>query len=180
MSEDALNGHTEVVKLLILNTARLNCHDRATGLTPLSWACHSGHFEIAKVLIEAGSDINLASQGFLHSPLMCASIAGHEKIVRLLLDAGADLHAQGANSHNALSYAEKNDHDAITSLLKQRGAVPPTPIPEVFLPWPDVGDDFSKVDYTKPESVLRAFILSMNRWEMGASGQGERLCPTCA
>jgi hypothetical protein len=174
LSEAALNGHAEAVGLLIASGADLNWRDRAMGLTPLGWACHSGHLEAARILIEAGADLDLPTPEFLLSPLMCAAISGRESIVRLLLDAGANIHALTADGRNALVCAEKNGHGAIAALLRERGAVLPPPvieppIIETCLPWPDVGEDLSKVDYARPESVLRAFILSMYRWEAEAA-----------
>ena len=173
LSEAALNDHVDVVRLLVATGADLNWRDRGMGMTPLGWACDSGHLEIARVLIEAGADLDLPTPKFLLSPLICAASSGHEDVVRLLLDAGADIHALTADGRNALVCAEKNRHNAIVALLKERGAVHPVPAEEVLIPWPDVGDDFSLADYSKPESVLRAFILSMNRWEIDASKQGD-------
>jgi uncharacterized protein len=173
LSEAALNGHVDVVRLLAANGADLNWRDRGMGMTPLGWACSSGHLETARVLIEAGANLDLPTPKFLLSPLMSAAISGHVDIVRLLLDAGADMHALTADGRNALICAEKNGHNAIVALLKERGAVHPAPTEDVLLPWPDVGDDLALVDYSKPESVLRAFILSMNRWEIEASKQGD-------
>lgn len=173
LSEAALNGHADVVRWLAASGADLNWRDRGMGKTPLGWACSSGHLETVRVLIGAGSDLNLPTPKFLLSPLICAAISGHEDIVRSLLDAGADIHALTADGRNALVCAEKNRHVAVAALLKERGAVHPAPAEEVLLPWPDVGDDLALVDYSKAESVLRAFILSMNRWEIESSKQGD-------
>lgn len=169
LSEAALNGHAEVVRLLIASGADLNWQDRGMGMTPLGWACHSGHLKTARILIEAGADLDLPTPKFLLSPLMCAAISGYESVIRLLLDAGANIHALTADGRNALACAEKNGHGAIAEALKERGAVPPPPVIETYLSWPDVGEDLSNVDYARPESVLRAFILSMHRWEAEAA-----------
>jgi hypothetical protein len=160
-----LCGHADVVARLIQNGANINYQDRSMGFTPLLWACSNGHLEVAHMLINAGVDINLPSRDFRLSPLIVAAINGHTDIVKLLIESGADIHAQTADGENALTRAQTNKHHDIVKMLRSHGVKKPAPLEEKYIQWPDVGEDLAKVDYTKPESVLRGFILSMYRWE---------------
>ena len=80
----------------------------------------------------------------------------------------SELRAMTADGRNALSLALHHRQTEIVTLLESSGAELPTPVEDDSLPWPDVGDDLSRVDPSSPESVLRAFILSMHRWELAA------------
>jgi len=166
--EAAIYGNLETVSLLINKGAYINCQCRAMGFTPLAWACYKGHHEIAQILINAGADLNLPSSMFHLSPLIVAANNGHEKVVDLLIKSGADIHAQTADGENALTKAQKIKHINIISILKEHGLKEPIPKEELYLDWPEIGDDFSKVDYENAVSVLRFFILSMYRWEKEA------------
>jgi len=50
--KSALNGHTEIVRLLIANNVNVNVNGRRS---PLRWAIEEGHTEIANILREASS-----------------------------------------------------------------------------------------------------------------------------
>ena len=47
-----MNGHTEIVKILIGREADVNIKSEKEELTPLHLACVKGHFEIVKLLVE--------------------------------------------------------------------------------------------------------------------------------
>lgn len=165
LAEAALRGHVELVSFLLAHGADRDHKDRAVGTTPLGWASINGHREIAQLLIEAGADVQMASSGPRLTPLMYAALNGHASIVEVLLGAGADPRAQAADGRDALACATKSGHDSVVAILERAGVEPAVLAEETSLPWPDVGEDLRLVDYTRPESVLRGFILAMFRWE---------------
>ncbi len=164
--EAAIAGHANTVHFLIERGADLNRTDQTLGYTALGWAASLGHTEIVRRLIEAGANVDLTSNLYQHSPLMVAAQAGQRDVVSTLLSAGANLHTQTDSGCNALSMAESKKHAVIAVLLREHGAVPPQPIPETFLPWPERTADGVNGDDTDPASVLRGFILAMHGWEI--------------
>jgi phospholipid transport system substrate-binding protein len=83
----AQEGHTELVKALLVAKADINAADNTDGVTPL-WmaAAQEGHTELVKLLLAAKADINAASaEG--RTPLFMAAQEGHTEIVKLLLAA---------------------------------------------------------------------------------------------
>jgi len=84
----ALNGHTEIVQLLLELGARVNPRNRNRE-TPLHMAALNGHKGIARLLIEAGADVN--ARGYkAETPLTQALDYGAgRKAVNLLKKYGA-------------------------------------------------------------------------------------------
>lgn len=173
--EAAIAGHIETLRLLIEKGADLNLHDRAMGFTALGWAAHSGDLHILELLLGAGAGVDLTGNDYEHSPLMVAALQGRVEIVEALLSAGADIQAQTRHGRNALSMAQERGHAEVVALLLSRGACPPLLPEEVYLPWPPVADDLSDVDHRDPASVLRGFILAMNRWETECHQHSEQV-----
>ncbi|CAF4743739.1 unnamed protein product, partial [Rotaria magnacalcarata] len=54
----AKNGHTDIVRLLLMNGIDINRVTMNDG-TALHVACRNGRYETAKLLLECGIDINL-------------------------------------------------------------------------------------------------------------------------
>ena len=50
-----MNGHLEVVRLLIEKGADATAEDKDK-LTPMQWAAFNGHLEVVRLLIEKGAD----------------------------------------------------------------------------------------------------------------------------
>ena len=67
----SLQGHEEVVKLLIEKGAEVNRTDKA-GVTALMAASEQGHGEIVKLLIEKGAEVNRTDEAG-ETALMVAS-----------------------------------------------------------------------------------------------------------
>ena len=59
MHNAALNGHKEIVKLLIAIGADVNAKGGRWGGTPLLYAVAEDHLEIAEILIDKGTDLNV-------------------------------------------------------------------------------------------------------------------------
>ena len=54
------NGHTSIVKMLILNGAEVNIQSNYNS-TPLHWACSSGHLTSAKELVRHGGCLSITN-----------------------------------------------------------------------------------------------------------------------
>jgi hypothetical protein len=57
----ALDGHTEVVKLLLEHSAAPNRPAQPGQPTPLLYACREGHASVVRALLGAQADVNLMS-----------------------------------------------------------------------------------------------------------------------
>ncbi|KAI0537703.1 hypothetical protein GGR58DRAFT_513583 [Xylaria digitata] len=80
----AMNGHLDVVQLLLsTKKANVNAGDR-NGRTPLSWAAEKGHETIVRLLLQNGADVRIRD-GDSRRALSYATTQGHEIIVQLLL-----------------------------------------------------------------------------------------------
>ncbi|KAF3284216.1 hypothetical protein TWF970_011436 [Orbilia oligospora] len=88
LSWAAMEGQTDVVKIL-LESENIDVNSKdATGRTPLSWAAMKGQTDAAKVLLESGSvDVN-SKDAIGRTPLSWAAINRKAGIVRLLLGSG--------------------------------------------------------------------------------------------
>jgi hypothetical protein len=118
----SLNGHREVVRMLLEKGADVNAqggdHSNALGA-----ACSEGHDKIVQMLLERGADVN-AKGG---DALRAACSGGHGKIVQMLLKQGADIDARGGRYGNALQAARSGGHADIVRTLLKRGADQSTP-----------------------------------------------------
>lgn len=113
----ALNGHGEIVRLLIDKGAPIN----SQGWTPLHYAVFNGHQDIVRYLIEHGANLNARAPN-RHTPLMLAARNGHREIVRVLLAAGANPGLGDLEGHDAVSIAEQAGNGEIASLLLSAGS----------------------------------------------------------
>ena len=82
----ALNGHEEVVKILLeLDDVNPDKPD-INGRSPLCGAAENGHEGVVKILLER-DDVNPDKPDFLgRTPLFCAAKNGHEAVVKILLE----------------------------------------------------------------------------------------------
>ncbi|KAJ7127859.1 ankyrin repeat-containing domain protein, partial [Mycena epipterygia] len=80
----AINGHLEIVSLLLKKGADVNSQSKKYG-TALHTTCRNGHADIVRLLLENGVDIE--TQG--GKALQVADKKGHKDVVRLLLEKGA-------------------------------------------------------------------------------------------
>ncbi|KAK3941240.1 ankyrin repeat-containing domain protein, partial [Diplogelasinospora grovesii] len=80
----ALNGHTEIVKLLLEARAKVNVKDVIEG-TPLSYAVCAGHQEILQLMLKGGSVSG--SQAANARKLIVSAVRNkHEAIIKALFD----------------------------------------------------------------------------------------------
>lgn len=112
----ALNGHGEIVRLLVEKGAPINGQSWA----PLHYAVFNGHQDIVRYLIEQGAHLNARAPN-RHTPLMLAARNGHGEIVRMLLAAGANPELGDLEGQDALTIATQAGNGEIASLLLSAG-----------------------------------------------------------
>ncbi|KAH6649318.1 ankyrin repeat-containing domain protein [Chaetomium tenue] len=91
----ALNGHAEIVTLLLDHGAHPNAFStKIEAGTALQAACTSGNTDVAKILLARGADPRYGAGDFTN-PLIAATSNGYGDAVELLLQHGADPNAPG-------------------------------------------------------------------------------------
>jgi hypothetical protein len=108
----ALNGHQEVVRILVDAGARIN----APGWGALHYAVFNGQAAIVRYLVDQGGDVNARAPNY-HTALMLAARNGHGEIVRVLLAAGANPDLGDLEGNTALGIAQKAGNHEIAGLL---------------------------------------------------------------
>jgi len=93
----AVEGHTEVVKVLLDNKADVNASTSTEGATPLYTTSQKGHTQVVKLILDNKADVNarLTNDG---TPLHIASYNGHTQVTQLLdnkADVNASTHIEG-------------------------------------------------------------------------------------
>lgn len=130
----AMNGHTEVVRILADYGADLEASSDMLG-TPLHAATNRNRPDVIEVLIEHGAEVDALDKDN-RTPLHIAAKNGNEQSTKLLIRAGADVNfsrvGQGDNAYKLgeqtpLHVALHDKHPQVASLLKEAGATP-TPI----------------------------------------------------
>ena len=119
----SLDGHTDIVKLLLERGADPNIKHRFYGHTALMKATENSHIDIIRILLEKGANPNIRNE-LGYTPLISASREGHIEIVRLLLENGADPNIKNNWGETPLMMASISGHSDIVRLLLERGADP--------------------------------------------------------
>jgi ankyrin repeat protein len=114
----ALNGHVEIVKLLVENGAPVS---PLAGWTPLHYAAFENRTAVINYLLTKNAHKDaLAPNGY--TPLMLAARNGHLEAATALLHADADLGIRGPAGETALSIATDRKNEEMVKLLKRAGA----------------------------------------------------------
>ena len=114
----ALNGHVEIVKLLVENGAPVS---PSTGWTPLHYAAFENRTAVINYLLTKDvSKDALAPNGY--TALMLAARNGHLQAAIALLYADADVGIKGPAGETALSIATAKNNEEMVKLLKRAGA----------------------------------------------------------
>nr|XP_022906847.1 ankyrin repeat domain-containing protein 50 [Onthophagus taurus] len=119
----ALEGHYDVVQLLMSNGADIDSKD-ADGRSTLYVLSLDNRLAMAKYFIQQGGDVETRDlEG--RTPLHVASWQGHTEMVSLLLTVGrADVDACDLENRTALHSASWQGHSDIVKLLLENGAIP--------------------------------------------------------
>jgi hypothetical protein len=116
----ALQGHVEVLELLLERGAAINKKNR-DDLTALMMAASEGRADAVKFLAERSGEVNVKTKdGF--TPLMIAALNGQYEIVEILLRAGAKPNAKNKDGESALGAALYGEHPEVAELLRAYGA----------------------------------------------------------
>ncbi|RSL79332.1 hypothetical protein CEP52_017536, partial [Fusarium oligoseptatum] len=115
-----VNGHAEVVKLLLGKGADISVADN-NGMTPLTAASTFGHTEVVKEILKDVADISVASNDG-STPLNAASNHGHIEVVKELLKQRADVSLANNYGWIPLYAASNSGHSEVVRLLLKEGA----------------------------------------------------------
>jgi ankyrin repeat protein len=113
-------SHNKLVQLLVAHGANVNAR-AASGATPLWWAVMRDQKDDVKFLLDHGANPNL-TDAYGDTILDCALNLGFQSLVPILVDKGADVNAQDQSLHRPLYYAEANQEDSASAILKKHGA----------------------------------------------------------
>ncbi|MGC1181946.1 ankyrin repeat domain-containing protein [Legionella sp.] len=116
----AMNGHLEVVKILLKQGADVHAVTKK-GFTPLYSAAHQGHLKVVKTLLEQGANVNAMSNEDV-TPLCIAARNGHLEVVKILLEQGADVNVVTKKGFTPLHFAAENGHLKVVKELLEQGA----------------------------------------------------------
>jgi ankyrin repeat protein len=118
----ALNGHKEIVELILAKDGVNPNSKDDRGWTSLVWAAIEGHKEIVEVLLAAdGIDLNPVDNHFHRTPLLWAIMAGRQEIVNLLLmKDGVDPNSKDHEGWSPLQWAKLCEHRGIVEMLLAR------------------------------------------------------------
>lgn len=113
----SFNGHAEVIKRLVEKGADINFQD-IYGRSALMMASSGPYPAAVKLLLDHGADPNLADKEEHFTALMYAAAEGQLDVVKLLLAHGADIDIKDTDGDDAVTFAGKNGHSEVVSLLQ--------------------------------------------------------------
>uniref|UniRef100_A0AC34Q500 Ankyrin repeat and sterile alpha motif domain-containing protein 1B n=1 Tax=Panagrolaimus sp. JU765 TaxID=591449 RepID=A0AC34Q500_9BILA len=113
----ALNGHYEIVQLLVLQDQQLVTAKDKRGCLPLHLAAWNGHHQIVQFLLESEistiDEVNNAKETALH----LAAQHGNGKVVAILLQKQASARLRNARFETALDIAARTGKENVCRLL---------------------------------------------------------------
>ena len=116
LGQAAMNGHFEIVKLLIEAGADVDQRSDG-GMTAFFVSCSMGHANIARLLEANGANVQLTITGGA-TALLAAVGLGHVEVVRYLLtESNYDTSGDG----NAILAAESFGNEEIMRLFREAG-----------------------------------------------------------
>jgi ankyrin repeat protein/L-ascorbate metabolism protein UlaG (beta-lactamase superfamily) len=118
----ALNGHPELVKVLLEKGADISIGDMDNS-QPIHCAAISGNIEVAELLLAHGADVNEKDYNGA-TPLTFATGRGHLEMIRYLVEQGADINAQNREGLTFLHIAVWRGRTDIVQTLLEQGANP--------------------------------------------------------
>ncbi|CAG2106923.1 unnamed protein product, partial [Medioppia subpectinata] len=122
LHHSALNGHKDVVELLLAHDANPNIVDNK-GSTALHLAAWTGDYEIVNMLLTKSAhvpNVNLKNND-METALHCAAQYGHTPVVSLLLQSGADAMCRNSKDESPLDLAAQYGRtDTVELFLRTR------------------------------------------------------------
>lgn len=117
-----LEGHHEIVKILLDHGTSINAKFSRTNHTALHAAVRSERYEVVKLLLERGIDANIVDDKE-DTPLHYFAAKGREtKIAELLLNHGANINKRSCKQKTPLHVAVKNEEILTLKFLLNQGA----------------------------------------------------------
>ena len=122
----ALEGHRDVVDLLLDAGAEIGATTRIGAYTPLHLASQGGRGAVVRVLLRKGADATLATTNSGTTPLhLAARVVNGEEAVAALLEHGADVNArEGSVGQTPLMFAAAYNRTPAVRVLLEHGADP--------------------------------------------------------
>jgi ankyrin repeat protein len=123
----SMNGHGEVVSLLLEHGADVNAPENVEKRTALMFASENGHQDVVATLLTHGADINAVTGGAYFygcSALIFALRNGHEALAKTLIKRGANLNARHTDGYTALNVSVSKGYTSIAEELLAKGADP--------------------------------------------------------
>ena len=118
-----INGHLELVQMLIDNSADVNAKCSADGVTPLCIAAEKNNSELVKLLLDNNADVSRARANDGLTPLHIAARNGGKEVAKLLLDNNADVNTSRANDGiTPLHTASQSGHIELVQLFLYNNA----------------------------------------------------------
>ena len=100
-----MDGHSNIVKLLVDMGANVNKGDSYYECRPLHDACRKGYLKIAEILVENGADIDATGKFSNSTPLHYAAIKQNYEIIKLLFENGCKTEIRNKQNVTALELA---------------------------------------------------------------------------
>lgn len=117
MMRAALEGRTEIIKVLLANGTAVNEKDNC-GRTALMFATVNLHRDAVRTLLESGADVNVRADDGA-TALMLAACAGDIGIVRALLARSADVQGKFISTgKTAAMLATDHGFDEVAQLIR--------------------------------------------------------------
>jgi hypothetical protein len=157
----SMNGHTEVVELLLANGASCDgsrTHSTTDNRPPLSIAALNGHKEVVKLLLANRARVDYRdSEG--RTALHEVAASGDKELAELLLSNKADVNAEDRKGMTPLCYAEAKGHNDLAELLRLHGGRVPSRIQKVMMPTSPIQLKFLSVVARAAELLARGSSL---------------------
>ena len=149
----AMEGHVEIVKMLLDAGANVNAQDRNILSAAVSNGCGT---MVVKTLLEAKADVNARTKSYANA-LWAASAYGNEKVVQMLLDAKADVNANVPLHGTALVAASLRMNEGVMQVLIRGGA----DVNARCFPWGNVlGAVLSSGESRSKEKIVQILIAA--------------------